>query len=128
MFTKLSKTLTEAINASPNVDELCAFGQGLPEDLRTIVISSTKRQERARRSSVAACLPNVQLVQGYAPFAREEDVPEEARAKLGSKLFVNGCRLRAVDFVCVDGVVHTIDCVLQPNFRDDKDKFFGDTS
>jgi uncharacterized surface protein with fasciclin (FAS1) repeats len=51
-----------------------------------------------------------------------------ARAKLGSKLFVNGCRLRAVDFVCVDGVVHTIDCVLQPNFRDDKDKFFGDTS
>ena len=46
---------------------------------------------------------------------------------LGQKLYVNGCRLRQVDFVCVDGVVHTIDCVLQPNFRDDEDKWFGDT-
>ena len=43
------------------------------------------------------------------------------------KLFVNGCRLRAVDFLCVDGVVHTVECVLQPNFRDDPDKLFGDT-
>ena len=46
---------------------------------------------------------------------------------LGQKLYANGCRLRQVDFICVDGVVHTIDCVLQPNFRDDRDKWFGDT-
>jgi len=44
------------------------------------------------------------------------------------KLFVNGCRLRAVDLLCVDGVVHTVECVLQPNFRDQPEKFFGDTS
>ena len=44
------------------------------------------------------------------------------------KLFVNGCRLRAVDLLCVDGVVHTVECVLQPNFRDQPTKLFGDTS
>ena len=44
------------------------------------------------------------------------------------KLFVNGCRLRAVDLLCVDGVVHTVECVLQPNFKDQPEKFFGDTS
>ena len=45
------------------------------------------------------------------------------------RLFVNGCATRAVDFVCADGVVHTIECVLRPNFRDDLGgKWFGDTS
>ena len=44
------------------------------------------------------------------------------------KLFVNGCRLRAVDLLCVDGDVHTVECVLQPNFRDQPEKLFGDTS
>lgn len=44
------------------------------------------------------------------------------------KLFVNGCRVRAADLLCVDGVVHTVECVLQPNFRDQPEKFFGDTS
>jgi len=45
-----------------------------------------------------------------------------------TKLFVNGCRVRAADVLCVDGVVHTVECVLQPNFRDQPEKFFGDTS
>lgn len=46
----------------------------------------------------------------------------------GTRLFINGCRIRTADFVCADGVVHTIDCVLQPNFRNEPDKWFGDTS
>ena len=50
------------------------------------------------------------------------------KASFGTRLFVNGCRIRTADFVCADGVVHTIDCVLQPNFRDETDKWFGDTS
>ena len=45
-----------------------------------------------------------------------------------TKLFVNGCRVRAADVLCVDGVVHTVECVLQPNFRDQPEKLFGDTS
>ena len=44
------------------------------------------------------------------------------------RLFVNGCRVRTADIVCADGVVHTLDCVATPNFRDDPDKFFADAT
>lgn len=44
------------------------------------------------------------------------------------RLFVNGCRVRMADIVCADGVVHTLDCVATPNFRDDPDKFFADAT
>ena len=57
-----------------------------------------------------------------------DHVRNSGRASFGTRLFVNGCRIRTADFVCADGVVHTIDCVLQPNFRDETGKWFGDTS
>ena len=69
-----------------------------------------------------------------------------ARAFEGNDVFVErlaractGCSARrpgfcervsaqAVDLLCVDGVVHTVEYVLQPNFKDQPEKFFGDTS
>jgi uncharacterized surface protein with fasciclin (FAS1) repeats len=48
------------------------------------------------------------------------------KSRAAKKIFVNGCRVRAVDFLCVDGVVHTVECVLQPNFKDQPEKYFGD--
>ena len=66
--------------------------------------------------------------QGVAAMGSKLFLPIRQLGKApSSKIFVNGCRVRTADFVCADGVVHTIDCVLQPNFRDDPDKFFGDT-
>ena len=64
--------------------------------------------------------------EGNDVFVEEFNVQRPFQ-KPTSKLFVNGCRVRAVDLLCVDGVVHTVECVLQPNFRDDPEKLFGDT-
>ena len=83
----LRSTTRLLVAQPPTADELCAFGHALPVSLRTIIITGRKRRSRAHRSAVAACLPNVAVVEGYAPFASEADVPPEDRTKFGNGTF-----------------------------------------
>lgn len=76
-----------AVAQPPADSEMCEFGSRLPQDLVTIVVTSSKRRSRAERSARAACLPNVVMIEGYAPFAAEADVPLADRAKFGNGTF-----------------------------------------